>query len=237
VNPADGTVYLATHDGLFRYGGSGPEQVGPVIDLMGFTVAGPDHFYASGHPGEGADLPNPVGLIESTDAGRTWRVLSRQGDSDFHTLASSSAGVVGFDGRLRISADGRTWQDLAVPAAPFSLAAAPDGRAVVATTEGGPIRSADGGRTWTAVTGAPLLGLVAWADGQTVAGIAADGGVFVSTDAGLTWQRRGGVQGRPQAVGVASVSGGLRILVATGDAVVESTDGGAAFSRLPAGPA
>jgi len=34
-------------------------------------VAEPDHFYASGHPGEGADLPDPVGLIEATDAGRT----------------------------------------------------------------------------------------------------------------------------------------------------------------------
>src|SRR5512146_2926265 len=87
VNPADGTVYLATHDGLFRYGGSGPQRVGPVIDLMGFAVVGPDHFYASGHPGEGADLPDPVGLIESTDAGRTWRALSRQGKSDFHTVA------------------------------------------------------------------------------------------------------------------------------------------------------
>jgi photosystem II stability/assembly factor-like uncharacterized protein len=237
VNPADGTVYLATHDGLFRYGGSGPKRVGPVIDLMGFTVAGPDHFYASGHPGEGAGLPNPVGLIESTDAGRTWRALSRQGESDFHTLAASSAGVVGFDGGLRISADGRTWQDLAVPAAPFSLAAAPDGRAVVATTESGPIRSPDSGRTWTAVAGAPLLGLVAWADGETVAGITADGSVFVSTDAGLTWQRRGRVQGQSQAVGAASVTGGLRVLVATDDAAVQSTDGGATFSRLPTGPA
>jgi hypothetical protein len=91
VNPADGTVYLAAHDGLFRYGGSGPERVGPVIDLMGFAVAGPDHFYASGHPGEGADLPNPVGLIESTDAGRTWRALSRQGLS---SVASRWCGMM-----------------------------------------------------------------------------------------------------------------------------------------------
>ncbi|MFP5282912.1 MAG: hypothetical protein ACLGIF_05620 [Actinomycetes bacterium] len=103
VNPADAKVYLATHDGLFRYDRTGPKQVGPVIDLMGFTVAGPNHFYASGHPGPGVDLPQPVGLIESTDAGRSWTPLSRQGESDFHTLAASKAGVAGFDGAIRLT--------------------------------------------------------------------------------------------------------------------------------------
>ncbi|MDT0167302.1 hypothetical protein Q9R32_17250, partial [Actinotalea sp. AC32] len=70
-NRADDKVYLATHDGLFRYDDTGPVRVGPVIDLMGFTAAGPDHFYSSGHPGPGVDMANPVGLIESTDAGET----------------------------------------------------------------------------------------------------------------------------------------------------------------------
>ena len=92
VNPADDRVYLATHDGLFRYDPTGPQRIGPVIDLMGFTVAGPDHFYASGHPGQGTDLPDPVGLLESTDAGHTWTALSRQGQSDFHALTASPAG-------------------------------------------------------------------------------------------------------------------------------------------------
>lgn len=70
VNPADDRVYLATRDGLFRYDPDGPTRVGPMIDLMGFSVAGPDRFYASGHPGPGTDLPEPVGLIESLDGGR-----------------------------------------------------------------------------------------------------------------------------------------------------------------------
>lgn len=47
----------ATHQGLSRYVDSGPQLVGPVIDLMGSTVAGPDHFSAFGHPGAGTDLP------------------------------------------------------------------------------------------------------------------------------------------------------------------------------------
>lgn len=109
VNRADDQVYLATHDGLFRYDAEGPTRIGPVIDLMGFSVVGPDHFYASGHPGPGVDLPQPVGLISSTDGGHTWDPLSRQGESDFHALTASTAGVVGYDGiALRSTSDGTT---------------------------------------------------------------------------------------------------------------------------------
>ena len=112
VTPADDKLYLATHDGLFRYDATGPTRVGPVIDLMGFAVAGPDHFYASGHPGAGVDLPEPVGLIESRDGGRTWTARSRQGESDFHALVTSDAGIVGFDGTLRATENGTTWREL-----------------------------------------------------------------------------------------------------------------------------
>jgi hypothetical protein len=34
---------------------------GPVIDLMGFTVTGPDRYLASGHPGLRTGRPQPVG--------------------------------------------------------------------------------------------------------------------------------------------------------------------------------
>ena len=52
VNPADGARYVASHNGLFRTGPDGrAEAVGPTRDLMGFTIAGPDTFLSSGHPG------------------------------------------------------------------------------------------------------------------------------------------------------------------------------------------
>ena len=141
INPGDDLVYLATHDGLFRYDDTGPTRIGPVIDLMGFTVAGPNHFYASGHPGEGSDLPNPVGLITSTDAGQTWTPLSRQGQSDFHALTTSPAGILGNDGTLRASPDGQQWTDLQIPLPPSALAARSDGRTVLAATDAGLFRS------------------------------------------------------------------------------------------------
>jgi photosystem II stability/assembly factor-like uncharacterized protein len=232
VNPADGQVYLASHDGLFRMTAK-PERVGPVINLMGFTVAGPDHFYASGHPGTGTDMPNLVGLIESRDGGRTWTALSRQGQSDFHALAAAATGVLGFDGALRASADGRSWTQLAPPVAPHPLAASPDGRVIVATSERGPMRSTDAGKTWHRIAGAPLLQLVDWADtAQLVAGVTPDGQIAVSTDAGATWQLRGTVDGPPQALGVSGQSAGsLRVLVVNGARLLDSTDGGATFPR------
>jgi hypothetical protein len=57
-----------------------------------------------------------------------------------------------------------------------------------------------------------------------------------SSDAGVTWQRRGTVATQPQAVGAAIVDGALRVLVVTGDAVLQSTDGAATFSVLPDAP-
>ena len=65
-----GDLLLATHQGLFREVNSELVRVGPVIDLMGFTLNPEGTFYASGHPGVGVDLPQPVGLISSTDSGR-----------------------------------------------------------------------------------------------------------------------------------------------------------------------
>ena len=89
-DPGSGKVILATHEGLFVSQADGSwRQVGPVVDLMSFAITGPGSFYASGHPADGVDMPAPVGLIKSTDAGRTWTVMSRGGESDFHAMAAS----------------------------------------------------------------------------------------------------------------------------------------------------
>lgn len=75
VNPADGDVYAATHFGPGRVPQDGEaHRVGDTAhDLMGFTVVGPDDFVASGHPVMTDELPPLLGLIATTDAGKTWR--------------------------------------------------------------------------------------------------------------------------------------------------------------------
>jgi photosystem II stability/assembly factor-like uncharacterized protein len=204
---------------------------------MGFTVVGPDHYLASGHPGPGVDLPQPVGLIESTDGGSTWAPLSRQGQSDFHALTSlGPAGALGWDGALRRSADGRTWEQLAIPAEPHTLAAAPQGGTVLATTAAGLLRSADTGATWAPVADAPLLQVVTWAgDGTAALGVDPAGTLWRSTDDGGTWQQLAQLGSSPHAVAAAADGGKLRVLVVTDAGLLESTDGGQTFvTVLPA---
>jgi hypothetical protein len=121
-NPADRSLMIATHTGLFRVAGrSGtPTRVaGRHQDTMGFTVMGPDHFLGSGHPGDLRKDPPFLGLIESRDAGATWRPLSLRGQADFHVLEASGRTVYGFgsdfDSRqalfLRSEDGGRRWTD------------------------------------------------------------------------------------------------------------------------------
>ena len=231
IDPGDGAVLLATHEGLIEVGADGElVPTGPVIDLMGFTVVGPDHYLASGHPGLRVDLPQPVGLIETTDGGSTWTPLSRQGESDFHALTASDTGILGFDGALRRSADGRTWEQLTIPAEPHTLSAAPDGTTVLATTTEGLLRSTDAGASWSPVAGAPLLQVVTWAgDGSTAVGIDPGGTLWTSGDAGSRWRERADVGAAPDAV--AADADASRIVVVTEDGLLESTDGGTTITQ------
>jgi len=232
-DPGDGTVYLATHEGLFRYDKGTPVRVGPVVDWMGFSIAGPGHFYASGHPGDGVDLPAPVGLMESTDAGKTWKVRSLGGESDFHALTSSSRGVLGYDGVLRSTADERTWTKLAISAEPTSLAAAPDGSRILATTASSVLLSSDQGATWAPLTTAPPLLLAAWADKTTATGVTTTGHLAVTTNAGATWTTGTARVDSAQAISASRAEGGtLEVLLVTNSGVQRSIDSGASFNPL-----
>ena len=233
IDPADGTLYAGTHYGLFRIPASGqPSLVGDhVQDFMGFTVVGPNHFLASGHPGEGQGGPSSLGLIESTDAGKTWQALSLSGEADFHSLDSVDGTIYGLNamtGQLLTSTDGRTWDvrsteaiaDFAVdPKKPLTL---------VATTQQGPVVSADGGATFKALPSAPLLVLVDWASDGTLVGVAPDGTVHRSSDSGLTWEARGKLAGPPEALDVEDAD---TMYAAANGKVWGSTDDGQRFSE------
>lgn len=224
-------LLLATHNGLFDVAADPIVKISPTIDLMGFAVAGEKQYYASGHPGPGSDLPNPVGLIESTDGGKTWQELSRQGQSDFHAMAVSDEGVIGFDGALRLTPDGEEWSEADVQIQPANLAAFLGGSIVLATTEEGIQRSTDGGLTWSLINNPPILLLTTFADAETVVGIAPDGTVHLSSDAGQSWKETGGSTNPPSAIAASmDDENGLRIWVATEKGIEFSDDDGASFS-------
>ncbi|MFJ6375397.1 F510_1955 family glycosylhydrolase [Pseudarthrobacter oxydans] len=231
VNRETDQVLLATHEGLFDVTKSPGTQIGDTNDLMGFTAAADQGvFYASGHPGPGSDLPNPMGLIRSADGGKTWEQLSRQGESDFHTLTVTKSGIVAHDGTLQTSPDGKTWSTAPADFVPAALASTPETDTVLATTRDGLQRSTDGGKTWALNTTAPIIQFVAFASGTEVLGVEPDGSIHYSTDAGSTWSRTGQIEGQVQAItAVEGAEGQPWIWAATTEGLVVSTDGGATF--------
>jgi hypothetical protein len=79
---------IATHNGLYKYeGGKWLEANSEKHDYMGFYPYS-EGFYSSGHPEEGSDLKNPLGLIKSTDYGKSMEKLAFYGETDFHYLAA-----------------------------------------------------------------------------------------------------------------------------------------------------
>jgi hypothetical protein len=235
IDPADGRLYVATHEGVIAVAKDGKAQrVGDTADYMGFTVIGPKTFLGSGHAAEGSDEPGNRGLISSTDGGRTWKTLSLGGAADFHALKYTHDTVYGYDstrGTLRVSTDRTTWDSRARIAALDFAISPKDPDVVLATTEDGVAASSDGGRTFGTGSG-KVMAYLSWPAADALYGIDLSGGLHLSADGGATWRRTGTVPGgQPEAL---TAYGDGRVLAATQNGVHESTDGGRTFTeRLP----
>ena len=236
VNPADDSLLIATHTGLFR-AAEGQTQVERVSespqDFMGFTVVGPNRFIGSGHPSipqmRDEGLPPQLGLIESRD-GKTWDNVSLLGEADFHVLRASGRHVYGFDGaggRFMASTDlGRAWQERDGAPAPFDLAIDPtDPKRVLASTEDGLQESRDEGRTWRQVS--DQTALLGWASPERLFLLDQDGKVLLSPDGGRTAEVQGRVDGEP--VSFMADDSGIYVALADGR-VLRSTDDGSTFA-------
>ena len=233
INPADQTLYAGTHYGLYRFpADSAGQHVGEVVqDFMGFTVVGPDHFLGSGHPNaHDTSQPASLGLIESTDAGQSWKALSLSGEADFHSLVYRHERVYGYDshsGTVMISTDMRTWKRRAVLPA-IDLAVSPHDRTdILATTTEGLQRSRDNAEAFTLLPASPPLVLVSWPDQGPLVGLDAAGTVYTSDDPAASWQSRQSLGSRPQALFTA---GDGVVFVATEQAIERSNDHGVSFS-------
>jgi len=244
VNPRDGALFLATHTGLFRSaaGERTSTRIGERMqDTMGFTVVGPDRFLGSGHPDGRDGLPPFLGLIESRDAGATWKPVSLLGERDFHVLEASGGRIYGFgsdfatrEASLLTSRDaGRSWQRRTPPEPLLSLAIDPDDPdRIVASGERGLHISSDAGRRWRSVAGEPAL--LSWSapGGERAAGrlYAVDlvGGVRRSDDAAGSWRAVGQIGGEPAAF---EATGPTELHAALHDGTIKrSTDGGVSWS-------
>jgi hypothetical protein len=235
VGPRNGTLYVATHSGLFQ-ASKGEQQMRRIgdsaQDIMGFSVVGPDRFIGSGHPDPNdTSSPPNLGLIESRDGGKTWKNISLLGEADFHVLRSSGQRIYGYDGtqgRLMVSNyGGRQWTQRTPPAAMFDLAIDPrDPDRIVASTERGVFSSTNAGQGWRPLRD-DTAGLLAWPAPDRLYLVDGQGQVQRSGDSGRKWQPTGSIGGQPAAF----IAHETELYAALGDSTVKrSTDGGATWT-------
>jgi hypothetical protein len=165
---ADGRqLFVAAHDGL-RVFADGKWRVPdlPTHDYMGY-VATDNGFYSSGHPHPSANMVNPLGLIKSTDGGKTLTKLGFEGESDFHLMGvgyqNHSIYVLNTGPNSKLPQpgvyysldDGQTWKRSAmqsIVSQPIQIAVHPTEANVMAiATETGLYRSTDHGDTFELV--------------------------------------------------------------------------------------
>jgi hypothetical protein len=227
VDPRDGRLRVATHDGLFVLRDGRPQRIGHTRhDLMGFTIVAEDRFLASGHPAT-SDLPEPMGLVRSDDGGLTWQQVNPVGQADLHSLDVQDETVAAYDsttGRVLLSNDeGRTFITLSTLDA-VDTALLEEGRVLVAGSDGVlSLVDADGSERLSATPGLVTVDRTR----RGVAGLGPEGQVWVSADA-RTWTGRGKLDGVPAAL----ETGGVRWYAATSTGIYASSDGGATWKRL-----
>lgn len=240
INPADGTLFIATHTGLYRVppGRRQATRVGERRqDTMGFTIAGPNRFLGSGHPdvneAREKDLPSRLGLIETRDAGETWQPISLLGEADFHVLRFAADHVYGYDAsnnRLMVSVDrGRTWDERTTPGQIADVAVDPrNARRVLVSAVGelvqGRYESTNAGATWRLIGGP--VGLLAWPERRSLYIVDLSGNVFISPDGGKSLRLAGEIGGEPAAF----LAHRRELYVALHDGTIKrSADGGATW--------
>ena len=177
-------LYVAAHDGLRVFtDGEWLLPDLPVNDYMGYTAADVG-FYSSGHPGPSSNLVNPLGLVKSTDGGKTLETLGFARESDFHLMAvgyySHAIYELNFQPNSRLSPglhysvdDGKSLQQSAsqgLSAQPITMAVHPTEAATVAlATEGGLLLSTDYGNTFTPIAaGTPVTAVSFSPVGETL---------------------------------------------------------------------
>lgn len=224
-------IYLGTHAGLYEYlDAETVKKVSPeIFDVMGLTIAGKS-IYASGHPGPGSKLPEPVGLLYSSNGGKTWKKVSLQGKVDFHLLEARKPELYGADsqsGDLLYSNDqGKTWVSRGKNT--FSdIAISPYEKGTVLALRNSQIyQSKDSLKSVSLIKNKLKFSQIEWNTKRLVASSGQN--LLISSDNGKTWSRQYSFK---ETIGVIAQSDQLLVAV-VGNQVWKSTDEGRSFALV-----
>lgn len=224
VDPRDGS--LSRIEGTIRAGGQ-TDTVGTFLEV---ETLDEKRWVGSGHPDNQNTLPQFLGLIESTDAGRTWKVVSRLGDADLHKIVEAHGKLYAFDavlGAMLISEDGgKTFEERFTPrglVADF-VVDPEDPDYILAATDDQLHRTEDGGQRWRPVFSAVGMRL-AWPEPGRIVRADQDGTVHESTDRGASFSLIGKVEDDPYKLETTDDPDHLYMASAEG-AILETRDGG-----------
>jgi len=224
-------VILGTHEGLFRYLDQNTVQsMGPEnFDIMGLAVLG-NQLYASGHPGPKSKLPEPVGLVVSSDSGKSWKKLGLQGEVDFHLLETAGTDMYGVDsgsGNLLYSKNsGKSWvspgknvlNDIVInPAKVGSALALREGKLISTQKSFTKMRVLESSLTFSSLD---------WLSDSLLA--TSGKSLYRSKDFGVTWKK---MRDFPEATSTVTQSSKI-IAVVAGNSIYKSTDGGKTFKKM-----
>ncbi|MEX8059286.1 WD40/YVTN/BNR-like repeat-containing protein [Microbacterium sp. 16-032] len=231
VPAPDGDGFLlGAHEGIFSAtatGELGPRIGGHDFDAMGLTALGGD-LIASGHPGRNTPAELGVGnlgVIRSQDGGETWEPVAFTGEKDFHVLTAGPDGALygqdAGDGAMLISTDkGVSWSPTGSTLLTFGLQVDATGR-IIALTPDGPQISIDRGKTFTPLTDAPALFVIAASpDRQRLVGVDNNDTIWTVIGTG-SWQDVGTVHGPAQAITITD-EGDVLVVDASGLSLLPS---------------
>lgn len=144
-------------------------------------------------------------ILATTDGGHTWKtqLLTSEAFQAVDFVSPTTGWAVGHHELLGTSDGGRCWVRLGEPGQPLAsvhFVSAQDGWGVAAAAPasssprpvpGGGIleRTTDGGRTWSAVPGAPANAQSVCFVNGTDGWLGADGRIFATTDGGSSWRQ------------------------------------------------
>ena len=182
----------------------------------------------SGHPDQ-RTLPQFLGLLRSSNGGKTWSSVSRLGDADLHKIVLAHDRLYAWDAVLSaliVSDDGgRSFAEHFTPRGliiDFEVDPE-DPELVVAATDEELFRSRDEGETWRPVFRGKGSRL-AWPAPDRLYLASKDGSVQLSEDGGDSFDRVGQVDGEPYKIEAVDAE---ELYMALSDgAILHTTDGG-----------
>ena len=231
VKVIENKVLVLTHEGLFELVGKNEMKlVGKdKIDVMGFTSLG-KVLFASGHPSEGSKMPNPIGLVKSTDGGLSWKAVSLVGKVDFHFLEGAGSDLYGADsqsGNLVYSADsGMTWRSLG--ANTFTdIAVSPEISGMAIAIKNSDLLLTDNAfKSTTKIKNNLKITQIEWRKSGLYA--LSGSSLYKSTNSGKIWTKISTFKGVP---GILSASDQL-MLVTVGSDIYTSKNEGKSFKKI-----